>query len=110
MKKFCFIFLLIGILLNAGWFFIQRPASFESDIQCATGNGRNLLGFTHVSGNAISAGMQIEEKYIAEGWEASPVCTPTFKLFLRGDDMAFVLTEDSTGGAVITEFRQKNNL
>ncbi len=109
--KVLFFILLIGVLLNAGWFFVMRPASFESDIQCVTGNGRNILGFTQVPGNAVSAGMMIEEKYLSEGWQAAPVCTPTFKLFMRGADMAFVLTEDaSAGGAVITEFRQRNSL
>ncbi len=110
MKRFCMIFLLAGILLNVGWFFIQRPAALDSDIQCVTGNGRNVLGFTHVPGNAVSAGAQIEEKYIADGWQTTPVCTPTFKLFTRGADMAFVLTEDSASGAMVKEFRQRSSL
>ena len=59
-----------------------------------------------------SRGGHVKEmaEYVSEGWTPAPVCTPTFKLLLRGHDLAAILAEDLPGGTTVTELLRKGVL
>ena len=94
-----------ALAVSAGWFFqgSGRPALPPGGWQTELAGGRTSVNVWQTSGTAASAAAAREAAYVAEGWTPAPVCTPTFKLLLRGHDLAAILAEDLPGGTTVTE-------
>lgn len=89
----------------ASWFFQQPstpplpPGGWHGELS----GGRTSVSVWQTPGTAASAASAREAAYVAEGWTPAPVCTPTFKLLLRGHDLAAILAEDLPDGTTVTE-------
>ena len=98
-------FFACALAVTAGWFFQKAggptlpPGGWQSEIA----GGRTSVNVWRASGTAASAAAAREAAYVSEGWTPAPVCTPTFKLLLRGHDLAAILAEDLPGGTTVTE-------
>ena len=94
-----------AVVGSAGWFFMRTrapslpPGGWKGEL----GGGRTSVRVWQATGTAASAAAAREAAYVAEGWTPAPVCTPTFKLLLRGHDLAAILAEDLPGGTTVTE-------
>ena len=94
-----------ALAVTAGWFFQKAggstlpPGGWQSEIA----GGRTSVNVWRASGTAASAAAAREAAYVSEGWTPLPVCTPTFKLLLRGHDLAAILAEDLSDGVTVTE-------
>lgn len=89
----------------AGWFFQQpgAPSLPSGGWQGELGGGKTAVSVWQTPGTAASAAAAREAAYVAEGWTPAPVCTPTFKLLLRGHDLAAILAEELPDGTTVTE-------
>ena len=56
------------------------------------------------------AAPQAQPQNRSAGWTSAPVCTPTFKLMLRGHDFAAILAEDLPDGVAVTELLRRGVL
>lgn len=90
---------------SAGWFLLRAgapslpPGGWETELA----GGRTSVKVWQAPGTAASAAAAREAEYVSEGWTPAPVCTPTFKLLLRGHDLAAILAEDLPDGTTVTE-------
>ena len=98
-------FLACAVAGSAGWFFMRTraPSLPPGGWQGELGGGRTSAKVWLAPGTAASAAAAREAEYVAEGWTPAPVCTPTFKLLLRGHDLAAILAEDLPDGTTVTE-------
>ena len=98
-------FFACALAVTAGWFFQKAggPALPPGGWQTELAGGRTSVNVWRASGTAASAAAAREAAYVSEGWTPLPVCTPTFKLLLRGHDLAAILAEDLSDGATVTE-------
>ena len=80
---------------SAGWFFMRTraPSLPPGGWQGELGGGRTSVRVWQATGTAASAAAATP----------APVCTPTFKLLLRGHDLAAILAEDLPDGTTVTE-------
>ena len=94
-----------ALACTAGWFFQKagRPVLPPGGWQSEIAGGRTSVNVWQTSGTAASAAAAREAAYVSEGWTPLPVCTPTFKLLLRGHDLAAILAEDLPDGTTVTE-------
>ena len=94
-----------AVASSAGWFFMRTraPSLPPGGWQGELGGGRTSVRVWRASGTAASAAAAREAAYVSEGWTPLPVCTPTFKLLLRGHDLAAILAEDLSDGVTVTE-------
>ena len=90
---------------SAGWFFLRdgAPSLPPGGWQGELGGGRTSVKVWQAPGTAASAAAAREAEYVSEGWTPAPVCTPTFKLLLRGHDLAAILAEELPDGTTVTE-------
>lgn len=97
---------------SAGWFFMRTgvPSLPPGGWQGELGDGRTSVSVWQAPGTAEVAAAAREAAYVSEGWTPAPVCTPTFKLLLRGHDLAAILAEDLPGGTTVTELLRKGVL
>ncbi len=111
MKKRSLALLLLPILpLLAGWIFFRRPAAPSGDYVCEMNDGRNVVTVKFAEIAAVAAADEIEESLAADGWHRAPVCTPTFRLMLRGSAVATFLAEEVGGRTRITMLQTRNDL
>ena len=98
-------FFACALAVTAGWFFQKagRPVLPPGGWQSEIAGGRTSVNVWQTSGTAASAAAAREADYVSEGWTPLPVCTPTFKLLLRGHDLAAILAEDLSDGVTVTE-------
>ena len=85
---------------------VRRLIVAAALLACAvagSGGGRTSVRVWQATGTAASAAAAREAEYVSEGWTPAPVCTPTFKLLLRGHDLAAILAEDLPDGTTVTE-------
>ena len=94
-----------ALAVPAGWFFqtSRAPSLPPGGWQGELGGGRTSVRVWQATGTAASAAAAREAEYVSEGWTPAPVCTPTFKLLLRGHDLAAILAEDLPDGTTVTE-------
>ena len=90
---------------SAGWFFQKAggPALPPGGWQTELAGGRTSVNVWRAPGTAVSAAAAREAAYVSDGWTSLPVSTPTFKLLLRGHDLAAILAEDLSDGVTVTE-------
>ena len=90
---------------SAGWLFMRTraPSLPSGGWQGELGGGRTSVRVWQATGTAASAAAAREAEYVSEGWTPLPVSTPTFKLLLRGHDLAAILAEDLPDGTTVTE-------
>ena len=98
-------FFACALAVTAGWFFQGGggPSLPPGGWQTELAGGRTSVNVWQTSGTAASAAAAREAVYVSEGWTPLPVCTPTFKLLLRGHDLAAILAEDLSDGVTVTE-------
>ena len=94
-----------AVASSAGWFFMRTraPSLPPGGWQGELGGGRTSVKVWQAPGTAASAAAAREAEYVSEGWTPAPVCTPTFKLLLRGHDLAAILAEGLSDGTTVTE-------
>ena len=94
-----------ALAATAGWFFQKAggPVLPPNGWQAELAGGRTSVNVWRAPGTAASAAAAREAAYVSEGWTPLPVCTPTFKLLLRGHDLAAILAEDLSDGVTVTE-------
>ena len=94
-----------ALAVSSGWFFQRTgaPALPSGGGRIELAGERTVVNVWQTPGTAASAAAAREAAYVAEGWTPAPVCTPTFKLLLRGHDLAAILAEDLPGGTTVTE-------
>ena len=98
-------FFACALAVTAGWFFQGGggPSLPPGGWQTELAGGRTSVNVWRAPGAAASAAAAREAAYVSEGWTPLPVCTPTFKLLLRGHDLAAILAEDLSDGVTVTE-------
>lgn len=100
-----------SLAVYAAWFF-QGPAvpippgGWTTELR----GGRTSVNVWQAVGTAEAAAAEREAAYVSDGWTPAPVCTPTFKLLLRGHDMAAILAEELPGGTTVTELLRRGVL
>ena len=111
-KLACAALLACAVVGTAGWVFMRtsRQAAPHGGWQTELAGGRTSVNVWRAPGTAESAAAAREAEYRAEGWISAPVCTPTFKLMLRGSDLAAILAEDLPGGVSVTELLRRGVL
>ena len=94
-----------ALAVSSGWFFQRTgaPALPSGGGRIELAGERTVVNVWQAPGTAASAAAAREAAYVAEGWTPAPVCTPTFKLLLRGHDLAAILAEDLPDGTTVTE-------
>ena len=111
MKKCRIAWLLLPILpLLAGWIFFRKPAAPSGDCICEMDGGRGVVTVRFAGLDAVPAADEAEASLAAEGWQRAPVCTPTFRLMLRGNAVTAFLAEDVGGRTRITMLQTRNDL
>ena len=97
---------------TAGWVFMRtsRLTAPSGGFQVDISGGNTSVNVWRAPGTAESAAAAREAEYRAEGWISAPVCTPTFKLMLRGSDLAAILAEDLPDGVSVTELLRRGVL
>ena len=94
-----------ALAVSSGWFLLRTreppvpPGGWQGELD----GGRTSVKVWQAPGTAASAAAAREAEYVSEGWTPAPVCTPTFKLLLRGHDLAAILAEDLPDGTTVTE-------
>ena len=98
-------FFVCALAVTAGWFFQKagRPVLPPGGWQSEIAGGRTSVNVWRAPGSAVSAAAAREAAYVSDGWTSLPVSTPTFKLLLRGHDLAAILAEDLPDGTTVTE-------
>ncbi len=104
-----FIVLALAPLL-AGWIFFRRQAAQDGSYVCETNGGRSCVTVRFVSADAAAAADEAENALVAEGWRRAPVCTPTFRLLLRGEAVTALLAEKLDGRTRITTLQSRDDL
>ena len=101
-----------AVVGSAGWVFMRTPAPAmpPGGWQAVFAGGRTSASVWREGGTAASAAAAREAKYRSAGWTSAPVCTPTFKLMLRGRDFAAILAEDLPDGVAVTELLRRGVL
>lgn len=102
--------LLPFVPLLAGWIFLRRPAAAPGVYVCETGGGRGLVTVRFTETAAATAADETEADLVAEGWKRTPVCTPTFRLLMRGKAVTALLAENAGGRTRITTLQTRDDL
>ena len=111
MKKRSLALMLLPLLpLLAGWIFFRKPAAPSGDCVCEINNGRGIVTVQFAELAAVEAADETEANLAADGWQRAPVCTPTFRLMLRGNAVTAFLAEDTGGRTRITMLQTRNDL
>lgn len=105
------IFVVLALLpLLSGWIFFRRAAGKSGDCVCEADGGRSTLTVRFEAAAAAAAADEVENSLAADGWRRAPVCTPTFRLLLRGSAVAALLAEDVGGRTRITMLQTREDL
>ena len=107
-KRALFVLALVPLL--AGWIFFRKAAPQSGDYVCETGGGRGTVTVRFVDVAAAAAADDVETALAADGWRRAPVCTPTFRLMLRGDAVTAFLAEETGGRTRITMLQTRGDL
>ena len=102
--------LILALPLLAGWIFFRRPAAPSYDCVCKVDGGRSVVTVRFADVSAVAAADETEADLAADGWTRAPVCTPTFRLMMRGDAVTAFLAEDVGGRVRITMLQTRNDL
>ena len=109
-KRFLAFMLLPLLPLLAGWIFFRRPAAPSGDCICEMDDGRGIVTVRFAEISAVEAADEAEANLAADGWHRAPVCTPTFRLMLRGNAVTAFVAEDTGGRTRITMLQTRNDL
>ena len=101
---------LVLVPLLAGWIFFRRSAPKDGDYTCDTGGGRGTVTVRFVESGSVAAADELEAELAASGWRRAPVCTPTFRMMLRGSAVTALLAEDVGGRTRITMLQTRDDL
>lgn len=93
-----------------GWIFMRQAADAAADAHVEIAGGRCAVSVRRSTDAARDAAAKAAEERSRDGWDAAPVSTATFKLFLRGGEMCAILAEDAPFGSTLTEFRSASAL
>ena len=108
-RRIAFMFLSVVPLL-AGWMFLRRSATVQDAYVCDTDGGRSRVTVRFTGAAATAAADEAEAALAADGWKRAPVCTPTFRLLMRGEALTALLAEDVGGRTRITTLQTRNDL
>ncbi|MBR4654523.1 MAG: hypothetical protein IKO72_14280 [Kiritimatiellae bacterium] len=108
MKRLVLVLAMIPVL--AGWIFLRRPAGTSAECTCELLGGRCTVSVRFSDLSAVEAADREASSLSADGWQAAPVCTPTFRLMTRGGAVAALLAENAEGRTRVTLLQSRDDL